>query len=556
MTESLLAISIGPVQPFIAAARKTRDFWCGSVLLSQVARAVARSLQEQDATLIFPAPSLLENRGNIVHERDGAVRPIDADVANKVLARIPGDPTNAAKRAERAGRDRLREVARDAFRRTPQLDEELAFQQLDALLEVFWAAVSVPPGNYKQARVLAERLLAARKNTRDFSQLTLDEERGRRPKCAIDGQREAVASVPTGDRGQKEPLCGVCVLKRYGFGEQSWSDATTSHFAAKPALQRIEMHSEQRDRFLGTLTTLRGIETSLEPDYLFEGRLATIFDGDQVRKAQSALNFLLRETGVRVSPYYALLRADGDRMGKAIDACDLEEHHQQLSASLVEFTRQANRIVETEHGGRVVYAGGDDVLAFLPISGSIACARKLADTFVGLVGQPIASIARCEVPTLSVGLVIAHHLTPLSDVIELSQRAEKVAKRQRNALAVLVAKRSGGETVAAGPWHDFDELLSELIDVFKNDILPAGLPYELRAIGRRTMDLRDTGRAVESAELKRVLDRKLAGVGKRDGMPAAIVRRLTTQLEKGGLFELAAVLGIAREVAAIANGGA
>ncbi|MDI9601475.1 MAG: type III-B CRISPR-associated protein Cas10/Cmr2, partial [Acidobacteriota bacterium] len=37
----LLAISIGPVQDFIAAARKTRDLLNGSELLSTIATAIA-----------------------------------------------------------------------------------------------------------------------------------------------------------------------------------------------------------------------------------------------------------------------------------------------------------------------------------------------------------------------------------------------------------------------------------------------------------------------------------------------------------------------------------
>ena len=40
----LLAISIGPVQEFIAAARKTRDLWFGSTMLSEVARAAAAEI--------------------------------------------------------------------------------------------------------------------------------------------------------------------------------------------------------------------------------------------------------------------------------------------------------------------------------------------------------------------------------------------------------------------------------------------------------------------------------------------------------------------------------
>lgn len=52
----LLAISIGPVQDFIAAARRTADLQAGSELLVGVAKTLAKTLAEQGAVLIFPAP--------------------------------------------------------------------------------------------------------------------------------------------------------------------------------------------------------------------------------------------------------------------------------------------------------------------------------------------------------------------------------------------------------------------------------------------------------------------------------------------------------------------
>ena len=53
----LLAISVGPVQEFIAAARRTRDLWFGSYLLSEISRAVAKAVENQGGRLIFPASS-------------------------------------------------------------------------------------------------------------------------------------------------------------------------------------------------------------------------------------------------------------------------------------------------------------------------------------------------------------------------------------------------------------------------------------------------------------------------------------------------------------------
>ncbi|MGI2079320.1 type III-B CRISPR-associated protein Cas10/Cmr2 [Shewanella putrefaciens] len=49
----LVAISIGPVQSLIEAGRRAQDLWCGSWLLSEVARAVALKLhQTQNGCLI------------------------------------------------------------------------------------------------------------------------------------------------------------------------------------------------------------------------------------------------------------------------------------------------------------------------------------------------------------------------------------------------------------------------------------------------------------------------------------------------------------------------
>ena len=45
----LLSVTVGPVQDFIAAARRCRDLWFGSYLLSEVSKAAAKALQKQRA---------------------------------------------------------------------------------------------------------------------------------------------------------------------------------------------------------------------------------------------------------------------------------------------------------------------------------------------------------------------------------------------------------------------------------------------------------------------------------------------------------------------------
>ncbi len=84
----LLAISVGPVQGFIAAARRTRDLWFGSYLLSEISRAVAKAIENQGGQLIFPASSDADN------------------VANVILAELGsgGDPKEVAANAKKAAR--------------------------------------------------------------------------------------------------------------------------------------------------------------------------------------------------------------------------------------------------------------------------------------------------------------------------------------------------------------------------------------------------------------------------------------------------------------------
>src|SRR5438132_1646723 len=108
MDSYLLAIAVGPVQEFIAAARRTRDLWFGSYLLSRISKAVAKSVRDGDGTLIFPAPA------NEVDLKPDS----DLNVANVSLARLPGAaiPKSVPDCAKQAAQDCWREFTTDVFR--------------------------------------------------------------------------------------------------------------------------------------------------------------------------------------------------------------------------------------------------------------------------------------------------------------------------------------------------------------------------------------------------------------------------------------------------------
>ena len=113
MTAHLLLVRLGPVQDFIAQARRTRDLWYGSHLLSELGRAAARALVDGGVTLIFPS---LAAGAQLV----ACLAPLRADktppqnIANKLLVEVPegADPQQLAKAARKAVADYWRnEVA-------------------------------------------------------------------------------------------------------------------------------------------------------------------------------------------------------------------------------------------------------------------------------------------------------------------------------------------------------------------------------------------------------------------------------------------------------------
>src|SRR5690606_23681928 len=126
-------------------------------------------------------------------------------------------------------------------------------------------------------------------------------------------------------------------------------------------------------------------------------------DGDPQSWGQQHVQPLLDKLSTPY-PYVACLVADGDRMGKAIDRLGSAAEHRAFSEALAGFASQARKVIERDHRGALIYAGGDDVLAFLPLPEALSCAEELRRGFTAVMDSACTSIAAEERPTLSVGL--------------------------------------------------------------------------------------------------------------------------------------------------------
>ncbi|MGA8029604.1 MAG: type III-B CRISPR-associated protein Cas10/Cmr2 [Bryobacteraceae bacterium] len=503
MTAHLLALSIGPVQEFIAAARRTRDLWFGSYLLSEISKAAAKAVQESGAKLIFPAP-LNPSQLN---------RDSDLNVANVIVAELHAvEPRPVAKTAEHAAEKRWRSFADEVYDKFPTvIRKNIWDEQVEDVIEFYAAWQVFSPETYERDRAALMRLLAARKSCRDFQPA-----KGYPgiPKSSLDGARESVL-----DRSQKWPpdiVRRVRVnegeqLDSVGMVKRAWTPTggpvaypSVARVAADPWLRSVDPSRlspliEACDK-LGRDIVHR-IDTSRNPHYTsfpFDG---TVVYPSRYRELQEetnatesdlqvlldALTPLTRKYG-DPSPYLCMLSADGDGMGKAISTLESSDRHRTFSRALSAFADQAHHIVNT-HKGVLVYAGGDDVLAFLPVDQCVRCARALRDQFT----STLAAWSQEKTPlSLSVGLAIGHFMEPLEDLLRYGREAEKHAKRPRpenkgqaekDGLAVHVIKRGGEPVAMRANWiTDPDQHLTKLATWLASGGVPHGLAYDFHNI--------------------------------------------------------------------------
>jgi CRISPR-associated protein Cmr2 len=582
MNVFLVLIALGPVQDFIATARRTRDLWFGSYLLSEISKAAAYSLDDaQKGCLIFPNPT--------EPEKDlEANKPDELNVANVIFAEVRAETLEAAEtlcqKAVEAAKKRLVEMMRSAlepraFQVIGQDSKQRAQAQIEDVLEAYYAITQVKNDNYREARDRVDAMLKARKSVRNFDSSHAWAKAGV-PKSSLDGAREIV--TPDNDQQLErlglrrgERLCGVGLLKRLGVRALVESNQPPKRFSSTSSVAAAVLVTEKNaPRVQNYFRKINDLNGGDERDLInitgaafFKERLEEILDKgafkpgkdpkreQQIEEANDQLECLLKDLtlqGKKPLPYYALLLADGDNMGATIDNIQTASGHREFSKLSAGFASQAKTIVENAQGS-LVYAGGDDVLALIPLHRLLECTKQLEQAFdqcVGHLAPQQYTTAKGEHPTLSAGVVIVHHLEPLQDALELVRKAEKSAKAVvgKNALCVILSKRSGADLEVKGKFTALIQQLEESTDAFVNDELPDGVAYQLRDLCR---DLPvSTHTEAQLAEAKRIFKRKEGSKEHIAKLIGALEGKMNPRKPKEDpLGDLVSALIVARELA-------
>jgi len=417
----LLAISIGPVQSFIAAGRRTADLYAGSALLKEVVREIARNMPE-DSEFVFPASS-------------------DQAAANKLLVMVEEDPSQLAQKLKAAAKQKLLSLWEDNINQlgeySHKIDNSRAREQLNAFLEFYAAWYPLSAGDYQQTVKEVELLLAGRKALRDFNPPQQDD-----------------AGVP------KSPLdpAYAAVIDPKEWGEEAKVEGKPLRIRSSESLDAVSLLK----RVYGVLNL-----SSVPSTRVFARRSVDLsFPATEIPESDPP----------EKRPYFAILMADGDRMGAKISSLKSASEHRRFSGSLSRFAERVEEVVG-RYRGYAVYAGGDDVLAFLPIPTALACAKEVRAAFVEEVGEELS---------ISIGLTIVHYRQPLSLSLEDARKTQELAKGKleedcRNALAVAYYPRAGRPIRVRMRWDDEQafQTWSDILKAYREGQLPRGLAYDL-----------------------------------------------------------------------------
>ena len=240
-------------------------------------------------------------------------------------------------------------------------------------------------------------------------------------------------------------------------------------------------------------------------------------DNDDFKTLDSFYNKLKNIVGTKPETYYALILMDGDNMGAWLSSTETERRipysaswhprilekqefidakngnialdnylnalksasptrHAAISQALNNYSSKiVPYIIEEKHNGKLIYSGGDDVLAMASTDEVIDIIKTLRMAYSGF-GHNVANGEKLDKnedykqngfvllkkkllqvmglkASASVGAVIVHHQTPLAYALKCLREAEHTAKNAgRNSFCIRIIKRAGGEISFTDNW--------------------------------------------------------------------------------------------------------
>ena len=635
--------SLGPVQSFISEARKLRDLWVGSVILSYLSWVGMRVICDEFGPdhIIYPSLSgqplfygWLEetNLTEMLEMPDKTSRKI-ASFPNKFVSVIPWDSieeiAQKIKNAIMDDWDKISQSVYDAVKlpagSNPEYFEQLWKRQNRNLWEFYWSASpwletfddsfaeelsskelkkakelaklfknsSGYPMNqgilYQSSHGLAQSTLAASKNSRQF--YGSYSEPG--DKCTQCGKRQQLSDaesrkdtklfwknnlseVSGKEIKENEWLCSICLIKRFISKKTDLLPSQLKDIVKDSKFpSSTEMAFNPIKRKLKSDDKIEIWEKFIKHCGGEEEAYDLLHDNDEINDPDSKVKEFLKELNneaeIKVTnifgKYYAILMMDGDKMGDLVNGksdnlatwrnimhsslpekmeespakdktrgwlennrLDDKRHltpsvHKAISESLGDFSLNTVPYVINKYHGHLIYAGGDDVLAVMPVDKVLEAAQEIMEFYRTpfLIKKSNGNIEKCGeyykpvkgekllihpggASTISASVLISHHKEPLRRlIIEAHDILNREAKemRGRDAVAISLRKRSGAELIIARKWGNSREgiidKLNRVVELLSDKKESSRLMYKIKEnkIALETLKLKGSEGFVE-----------------------------------------------------------
>ncbi|MFA7240140.1 MAG: type III-B CRISPR-associated protein Cas10/Cmr2 [Sulfuricellaceae bacterium] len=509
---SYFHFTLGPVQGFVAQARRTRDFWAGSFILSWLSAVAMKAVGKQGGDMVFPKPDesfmrLVENGGE--GSKQGCI-------PNRFMAKVDEgfDPRQVALTVQTAWRALAGKVWEcDLQGIADEKTEKVWERQIAAFWDIEWALTADADATdtldclkYRRTHLPPDEEGEKCMMMDGWQELSGAARPGEKPKKFWEKVRASRDSTMATDLRPNEMLCAIAFVKRRfvrcfkdvsatlpgGWTVQGWplpSGVPSVHYmAAAPWLAQLiakakedsgveqalwDFHDDAYQltgsygEWDSNITCIRAaIDKGAERKWAaLDG--AVFFDAMLENKnlwgekAEDAIELLAKLKTLRrladidpVSPFYAVLLMDGDELGIQMSE---PSKRPAIAQGLAQFTGGVAGIVEAygvadiveAYNGFLVYAGGDDVLALLPLECALECAAALREHYLACFAPPVAT-------SISAAIEYAHVKMPLGKVLgDAHDLLNEVAKdgRGRDAIACRVWKPGGMALEWAMPWE-------------------------------------------------------------------------------------------------------
>ncbi len=556
MNKLLHIFTFSPVQGFISNSRRLSDLYHSSLLLSTLTENLMKVIKDLNTEIIYPV--LVEDGQGLANYPNRIVFLADRCMCEDVIKNFQElwegiyetilrkilDEVDISKEEKQKIEEQAKLHLENYFRAYCECTNS---EEVKKWKEKLKQNLGKDYDDYAVAYDWTERKLGALKSKKHYEPLmdAYTYNGGKYPDgCTLCGERAHLAvdwekfkkSLQEDEKKEYirrishylkegEKLCGVCLVKRFAFYYFKKRIFPSVHDIANAKFKEELKDFEQRHPDLANrLKSLLKKYTGEEKLKLWEYN-AELFDIKELERTkveegdpEGVIDNLISELrGIYDKEllsepsknYFAIIISDGDSMGdwlglnSKIRKEKLERaFHETFSKALSNYAREIKSLESKEKFGlRIVYAGGDDVLAVADLREFLDFAGKLNPIFKEKVG---------ENASVSAGIVIGHQKDNLAYLLNEARKAEKKAKsvEGKSAFCITVIPRGGGPVSFWAKW-EFLNLFKDTVEYFEKEIIGDRTVYDIKEIAGKFEASKEKPMEIVLALLRGMLKRRV-----------------------------------------------